>query len=160
MWALAHLLNKTIPIFLCFCLILLWPCRRLQDSLEAGGTSQDEDLIELGSLLTNRRWCSSLNPPYIDISQLTGFINALPKGKHGPLRAFATEMRNGLAQSAEERMRSLRHESLGLLLAQVDADPLLLPPQPKKYEDLVFPSALVQCDVQGCIQVDRHASEC
>ena len=85
----------------------------------------------------------------------------IPHEISGPIQYFATALRDGLGLSQRDPKRflsELRVSSLGMLLAQMQADQrgIYLASQPSKLSDIVVPFGSVQCDVQGGLRV-RHS---
>ena len=97
-----------------------------------GGVQQDDEisaLIELGSLVAANKWAQQQGlfhlVPQIDIGRLSGFINSIPSDRFGPIRFYATALRDGFGlrqrnqNDPKKFLTELRVSSLGLLLAQV-----------------------------------------
>ena len=160
---------------------MLYDSRRLQESIlegaksarvamgasaasSSGGGFQDDEraaLVDLGDLTAANKWARqdpSQSVPSIEIGSLTRFINTIPEDRFGPIRYFATALRDGLGlclRNEKDFLSELRLSSLGMLLAQGQADQqsVYLTSKASKLSDIVVPSGSIQCDVQGGLRV-------
>ena len=160
---------------------MLYDLRRLQESIlegakaarvatgasaasSPGGGFQDDEratLVDLGDLTAANKWARQdpfPSVPSINIGSLTRFINTLPQDRFGPIKCFATALRDGLDLSLRDQigfLAELRFSSLGMLIAQGQADQqsVYLTSKASKLSDIVVPSGSIQCDVQGRLRV-------